>query len=76
MTGALLANDPDAHVCLTCSPAGTDNKALGALGILGYGFHFGARAGRASIFLRCSMAWTNVFRRFTSIWRADPARVY
>ncbi|ALD74203.1 M20/M25/M40 family metallo-hydrolase [Trueperella pyogenes] len=38
MTGALLANDPDAHVLPYLLSAGTDNKALGALGIIGYGF--------------------------------------
>jgi acetylornithine deacetylase/succinyl-diaminopimelate desuccinylase-like protein len=38
MTAALLAEDPGAEVLPYCLSGGTDNKALGRLGITGYGF--------------------------------------
>lgn len=38
MTAAVLAKDPGAHVLPYLLSAGTDNKALGSLGIEGYGF--------------------------------------
>ena len=38
MKQALLREDPEAAVLPYCLSGGTDNKALGRLGISGYGF--------------------------------------
>jgi len=38
MTAAIQAEDPGSHVLPYCLSAGTDNKPLSSLGILGYGF--------------------------------------